>query len=780
MNVVKAILGSLILVGTISPVPVSAVSKSDIATTVMGHASVEELFPDKYLAKVVAQELKIGVTDVPTEQQLQGINSLTLGYSAGAIKSLMGLRYLPNIELLEVSYQRVTDFKELAGLSKLKSVVIKTEDVKVAYLSSLNRANHLKILHLHAPNAVELPNLSGFEGLEYLYLQMPSLVDYEEISKLTSLLSFNVRGNVTSDQKDVKINNFDFLKGLTKLERVAMVYQDYIKLEDFVDLKQIKRLTVFGSKLTDISAVASMHNLIELNLYGNEINNIAPLEKMVNLEHLILDGNRISDISPLSNLSRKTNISAVFQEINLTAGYSPDYELVNTIKGLDGNTIVPSLISHLGTYFEGKILFKELVKTDKIAFTFLAGSAIDVPLPRKGEARILSDNSSKSKAVKFAFSGAVVNNFSKPVEEVTSPVEETTKPVEETTKPVEETTKPVEETTKPVEEEMALDNIFNDEEIAKQIGDILGLGPTDVVTEEQLLTIKTIALGSDVKDIRALPRLKNLDKLSLNQTVNIKDYRVLAQNTNLTSLSIVGAEGNIKSIDFLSSLKKLTEVIIVRSEITNIEVLAGLEHLENISLDGNQVDDVTAIKKLTKMKRMTVTHNKILDVSPLANVDSVDASNQVIVYSASLPGENIVYGINQVRGLDGKLITPALISHGGWYEDGKVYFEGLIKGTKPAFTFNLLGTPVVPLPEKATADHVSTSSSLSVNSSIKFSGTVVYVFDQDNHELGARIIVGPGGKLAETGQNTNELIIIGLSTIITGSALLALRRKFYL
>ncbi|MGL5043045.1 MAG: Ig-like domain-containing protein [Culicoidibacterales bacterium] len=791
MKIFKVILGSLVLVGTVTPISVNATVPNNISprvTAVAGVATIAALFPDEGLAKTVAKELKMNVNEVPKVAQLESVVDLTLTPSVGVAKSLVGIKNLSNLRSLVLLSQEIMNVKELSELLMLQSIHVTTNATTIDYLADLGSVRSLKNLYITAKEATKLPSMTGYSSIKLLSLTVPKATNFEELTKVTNLESISLSGDI--GQKDIEIKNFDFLKGLAKLEEIRVSFYEFTNLKKFISFDKLSTLVVSYAGITDISDVSSMSNLKTLGLYANAIVDVKPLANMTNLEYILLNENKINDISPLANLRLTTSIRATEQKIKQSNPYAKDLFLVNPIKGIDGQLVAPKLISHEGIYSAGQIVFSGLAATDVPAFTFNTGEALEVSLPSKWDLDTFSVNGAEEAAeavsTSFAYSGSVINKFAD--EETTKPIEETTKPIEETTKPIEETTKPIEETTKPIEEENTIKSIFNDQAVAKAVAQAVGLQVTDSITEAQMLLVTELELFSDTNNIESLEKLKNLASLYIEKAENVKNYQSIAKNTKLTKLGIVGAGENLSSIDFVKSLTELEVFVVVSGSLKDITPLASLQKLQKVMLSDNYIEDVSVIKNLPNLVEFIAIKNMILDISPLAAVKLVNVSHQIILYASEFPGGDTVYAKNKTRGLDGALIAPRLISHNGWYENESINFSGLKNDDKVAYTFNVGAAPVIELPdlsdlvldqkaEIASATRIDLNEQIAQNQELSFSGTIVYVFKANNQEPPAIESVNTPGTLPATGQNKNEIMLIGSSTIIMGAVMIIIRRK---
>jgi internalin A len=74
-------------------------------------------------------------------------------------------------------------------------------------------------------------------------------------------------------------------------------------------LRDLTRLNLHNSKISDLQPLKDFHNLKWLFLSNNRISDLRPLGNLTNLQSLFLDNNQISDLKPLVNLKSLTVIA---------------------------------------------------------------------------------------------------------------------------------------------------------------------------------------------------------------------------------------------------------------------------------------------------------------------------------------------------------------------------------------------------------------------------------------------------------------------------------------
>ncbi len=335
----------------------------------------------------------------------------------------------------------------------------------------------------------------------------------------------------------------------------------------------------------------------------------------------------------------------------------------------------------------------------------------------------------------------------------------------------------------------------------------------DIVSN--LVSLKSLIINSyTATSIPALDELTALESLTISMEL-VQDYSTISTVPTLISLSVVNGGDNLSNIDFIKTLtgvkylnlignsitdvtplSGLTELLMLglgHNKIESIAPLAALEKLTYLEAQFNYIQDVSPLANLADLTEVYMPVNTVEDISPLANVTTIDMTNQIIFYEGKLPGADI-YVANEVRGLDGNLVAPALISDNGRYENGNLYFSGMTNASKPAYTFNVGDAPEIPLPdlsELASADEESFSQSYeqnfisslemksTANETVAFSGIVAYFFTTEGTDIATpEGTTTPEGTLPNTGENTIEKSVLGGSAVILGAIALVLRRKF--
>jgi hypothetical protein len=150
-----------------SPIPEAEACNSDLG-------SIEDVFPDRHLAKCIAMAL-----DLPVEHQISqylldqivhlNINGLTGAseneitdgeLSARSVEDLSGLELLRNIRILTLNLNKVIDVSQLSAMPFLRDVELR--GTPVSDLTPLLGLDNLQILYIDKSNE----NAKGFDELK--------------------------------------------------------------------------------------------------------------------------------------------------------------------------------------------------------------------------------------------------------------------------------------------------------------------------------------------------------------------------------------------------------------------------------------------------------------------------------------------------------------------------------------------------------------------------------------------------------------------------------------
>jgi len=132
-------------VGYKAPAPEAVITLPD---------TIANIFPDPALARTVAERLGVSVETIVTQGDLNRIWSLH-ARPTREIQSLQGMQYLHNLTWLDLSRNRISDLRPLAGLTNLETLILVLNSI--TDISPLAELTNLQRLYLSSQSFTREP-----------------------------------------------------------------------------------------------------------------------------------------------------------------------------------------------------------------------------------------------------------------------------------------------------------------------------------------------------------------------------------------------------------------------------------------------------------------------------------------------------------------------------------------------------------------------------------------------------------------------------------------------
>jgi uncharacterized protein YjbI with pentapeptide repeats len=265
----------------LSPLGVFAEGITPTASTSLTVQSmrINQIFPGKTLASIIASDLGKNVTDTVTQDELNSIGSVNIDYNLdGDSINLSGIGNLANLQILTNSVGTINSI-DLSKNIQLTKLSLQGLNVSIFELNKNVNLTSLSLMYSNIKNVVLTQNVN----LTDVYLELPDLSNIE-FPNSTSLANLKVLGG--------NINNID----LSKVPNLKILSMSYVNL-DKIDLSHNP-------------------NLEMVNLEHNHFSSI-DLSESPNLSLLTVNSNNLTDI----NLPYISNLMAVdisFNQLDLT------------------------------------------------------------------------------------------------------------------------------------------------------------------------------------------------------------------------------------------------------------------------------------------------------------------------------------------------------------------------------------------------------------------------------------------------------------------------------
>lgn len=180
------------------------------------------------------------------------------------------------------------------------NVDIKGNEIELEDIRKLDRIN-INALNYKLEEAIFVP-----EELSYL----------QEIEEC-SFANFNITDDIVvnlNKLKKLRIFQFDFCKSTVSkkiynsISRIYLNYSDFSLLEMCDNTESMETVFLKNIKDIDVSKINKFKNLKRLSLLNSEVSNIESLENFENLEEVKIIGSKINNVSILEELSKKIKI----------------------------------------------------------------------------------------------------------------------------------------------------------------------------------------------------------------------------------------------------------------------------------------------------------------------------------------------------------------------------------------------------------------------------------------------------------------------------------------
>ena len=496
--------------------------------------------------------------------QLKGLKLFcSLG---GKLSDISLLAQIPALEVVDLSWNRITDLRPLSGLP-----------LRELYLEGNPIVDYSPIKELY-------PNLQGknFDYIEFQQPDNPGLIirfpDPVMEMKVRQALDIP-QGDITAGDAarvsilmlanewepeipaETQITDLTGIEHFINLQELDCNFNAVEDISGLAGLTQLKRLSLGGNRLSDISVLAGLTELEGLEIFGNSIQDICPVSGLTSLRLLHIAGLSVSDIEPLRNL---TCIEILFadncgiqdigplagmvnmQLLELTGNYITD---LSPLAGMSALKTLNLADNPIQDYTPIQTLYEKLEEKN-----FEYGQAFDVRVPLKPE------NPDESVSIPDAGLEAILR-------QVTG----------------------------------VYDRPINQGDLSKI----------------RRISWDTKGMWQEVKDISPLKYCLNIEELVIISS-KVSDLTPLSGLTALRSLTL--AESAVSALTPLEGLSQLLELNLWGNQITDITPVKALTNLERLDLSNNQIADISALTELKQLKALLVMGNPVGDFSPLAEL----------------------------------------------------------------------------------------------------------------------------------------------------------------
>jgi len=220
------------------------------------------------------------------------------------VKPLMGL---PLTGKLDLSYNDISDLSQFTALNSVASIDLSYNQVKVVDLhgglTSVTWVNLANNPLTSVPASFELPNLTSID------LSWGNLTDATGLASAPLLTQIMLPHNSMSDLAT--------LSGLKSVQSIDMSYNSLSTLATAPSLPTLQSLTLASNHITNLTGIERFPALTGLDLQDNQLSELAPIAALVNLFSLNLSHNPVlENLSPLAQLKQLSTLDISYSNLH--------------------------------------------------------------------------------------------------------------------------------------------------------------------------------------------------------------------------------------------------------------------------------------------------------------------------------------------------------------------------------------------------------------------------------------------------------------------------------
>ena len=164
---------------------------------------------------------------------------------------------------------------------------------------------------------------------------------------------------------------------------------------------------------------------------------------------------------------------------------------------------------------------------------------------------------------------------------------------------------------------------FADDAVESVVRQTLGKEDGTPVMTNELWSLTTLELNSDVRDLSDLENCTGLTSLTIHDAYGM-DFSVLSKLTNLETLDLSGCTVSSGGLSAIAQLPKLNTLSLSGCTLTDVSALSPLVTLESLDLSGNVISDISSLSSLTALKSLNLSSNTLTTIAPLASMEALE------------------------------------------------------------------------------------------------------------------------------------------------------------
>lgn len=289
--------------------------------------TIEEIFPDKVLARLIAKKLQRLENEVIYEYVLLETQSLNYdGENKDKIKSIEGIHRLKNLTQLSLINNNIVDISPLTKLKKINHLdltsnkienlkplkdlqslrLLVLQDNKIKDISSLGNLNKLRLLNLSKNRIENISVLENCEDLEVLRLHETLIDNVSSLVNLKKLDTLDFRNTNVLEIPNFYKSYMSFLL-LPKIENLNnLIHFKYLSCLTLHSESNFATLPLLEN-LSDLAVYNTQKSLL-LQSYIGSLSNLQKLNGFLDCVHTLDDYSFINNLPDIGAINFMTKI----------------------------------------------------------------------------------------------------------------------------------------------------------------------------------------------------------------------------------------------------------------------------------------------------------------------------------------------------------------------------------------------------------------------------------------------------------------------------------------
>lgn len=324
----------LLMVALLMPAAWQGAEAASFYDTFLSQCEGQQWFIDFINQEYIAQG-KSMESMTSSDTVLSGITKLQVPVSE-ITKIPQAVQNLPNLQVVDLSGNRIADISPLYGCKKITELYI---DENLITQVNLDNWPELKLFSARYNRITAMPDVSQASTVEKLDLSGNPLMQLSDVSGMTALSQLVLSNCGITDASG--LGNIRFSEqgdGALDLSANQLTNLDFVEF-----IQGLKTLRVSKNFIGDISPLTAQTGILVLDISYNYVESVDSLAGFVNLQHLNLSHNQIRSLKALEGITSVITLDVSNNQLESVDGinFMEDMEVLN----LSGNglTVFPQL-----------------------------------------------------------------------------------------------------------------------------------------------------------------------------------------------------------------------------------------------------------------------------------------------------------------------------------------------------------------------------------------------------------------------------------------------------